>query len=43
MLSKFLKQKTKPNQLIPDLEIDLTNKKIEDIISFVENHSSQKK
>jgi hypothetical protein len=34
---------TKPNQLIPDLEIDLTNKKIEDIISFVENHSSQKK
>ena len=34
---------TKPNQLIPDIEIDLTNKKIEDIISFVEHYSSQKK
>lgn len=33
---------TKPNQLIPNIEIDLTNKKIEDIITFVENYSSQK-
>ena len=34
---------TQPNQLIPEIEIDLTNKKTEDIISFVEHYSSQKK